>query len=74
VNSRKDVEYRLKLTTGFLEEAKQDFALKRWRACVSNAQLAVENAGKAILMIFGVSPKTHEPARHLAALVTPHVA
>jgi len=36
---------------------------------VSNGQLSVENSGKAILMIFGVSPKTHDPARHLAALV-----
>jgi HEPN domain-containing protein len=70
VNSRRDVEYRLKLASGFLEEAQQDLGLKRWRSCVSNAQLSVENAGKAILMIFGVSPKTHDPARHLAALVT----
>lgn len=69
MNSRRDVEYRLKLASGFLEEAEQDFELERWRSCVSNGQLSVENSGKAILMIFGVSPKTHDPARHLAALV-----
>lgn len=69
MNSRKDVEYRLGLAGGFLEEAIQDFELKRWRSCVSNAQLSVENSGKAILMVFGVPPKTHDPARHLATLI-----
>ena len=69
MKSREDVEYRLNLAKGFLGEAEEDFKLKRWRSCVDNAQMAVENSGKAILMLFGVSPKTHEPARHLAQLV-----
>jgi len=43
--------------------------LKRWRSCVDSAQLSVENSGKAILMLFGISPKTHEPARLLRKLV-----
>jgi len=70
MNSHEDVEYRLKLSEGFLKEAEQDFSLKRWRSCVGNAQLSVENAGKAVLMLFGVSPKTHEPAKHLSLIVT----
>jgi HEPN domain-containing protein len=69
VNSREDVEYRLNLAKGFLQEAEDDFELKRWRACVDSSQLVVENSGKAILMLFGVSPKTHEPAKHLVQLV-----
>lgn len=69
MNSNKDVEYRLNLARGFLGEAEQDFELQRWRSCVDNAQLAVENAGKAILMLFGVSPKTHEPAKQLSHLI-----
>jgi HEPN domain-containing protein len=69
VNSNKDVEYRLNLAKGFLGEAEQDFELQRWRSCVDNAQLAVENAGKAILMLFGVSPKTHEPGKQLSDLI-----
>jgi HEPN domain-containing protein len=69
VNSAKDVEYRLGLAKGFLKEAEQDFQLSRWRACVDNAQLSVENGGKAVLMLFGVSPKTHDPAKHLAHLI-----
>jgi HEPN domain-containing protein len=69
VNSREDVEYRLDLSKGFLREAEQDFQLGRWRSCVANAQLSVENAGKAVLMLFGVSTKTHEPANHMAQLI-----
>lgn len=69
MNSREDVEYRLNLAKGFLKEADQDFQLERWRSCVNNAQLSVENSGKAILMLFGVSPKTHEPGKHLAKLI-----
>jgi len=69
VNSNKDVEYRLNLAKGFLGEAEQDFELQRWRSCVDNAQLSVENAGKAILMLFGIPPKTHEPAKQLAHLI-----
>lgn len=62
MNSRKNVDYRLELSEGFLGEAEQDFHLKRWRSCVDNARLCVENAGKAILTLFGAPPKTHEPA------------
>ena len=69
MNSRDDVAYRLKLADGFLDEAEEDFNLKRWRSCVDSSQLVVENAGKAILMLFGISPKTHEPAKLLAQLI-----
>lgn len=69
MNSLKDVQYRLDLAKGFLKEAEEDFQLKRWRSCVSNSQLSVENAGKAVLMLFGISPKTHQPEKHLAKLI-----
>jgi len=69
VNSQDDVEYRIKLADGFFKEAKEDINIKRWRSCVANSQLVVENAGKAILMLFGISPKTHEPAKHLDKLI-----
>ena len=69
MNSNDDVKYRLNFAKGFFGEAEDDRKLRRWRSCVDNAQLTVENSGKAILMLFGVSPKTHEPAKHLAQLV-----
>lgn len=69
MNSSGDVAYRLNLANGFLQEAEEDLQLKRWRSCVDNSQLSVENSGKAILMLFGVASKTHEPAKHLAHLI-----
>jgi HEPN domain-containing protein len=36
---------------------------------VDNAQLPVENAREAILMLFGIPSKTHEPAKQLAHLI-----
>ena len=69
LNTSSEITYRLDLTKGFLAEAEQDVQLKRWRSCVDNSQLAVENAGKAVLALFGVVPKTHEPARQVAALL-----
>jgi len=65
-----DVAYRLELARGFLNEAEQNFAAKHWRACVSGSILVVENAGLAVLMLFGVSPQTHKPGKHLSQLVT----
>lgn len=63
------IAYRLALAAGFLAEAEQDLNLQRWRSCVDNAQLVVENAGKAVLTLFGVTPKTHDPAQQLAAIL-----
>lgn len=69
MSASRDVDYRIALAVGFLKEAEQDFALERWRSCVDNAQLAVENAGKAALALFGIAPKTHDPARQIAAIL-----
>ena len=65
----KSISYRLALASGFLQEAVQDFTLERWRSCVDNAQLAVENAGKVALALFGIVPKTHDPARQIAVIL-----
>ncbi|NTU96636.1 MAG: HEPN domain-containing protein [Chlorobiaceae bacterium] len=65
-----DVAYRLELARGFLNEAEQNFAARHWRSCVSVSILVVENTGLAVLMLFGVSPLTHKPGRHLSQLVT----
>jgi HEPN domain-containing protein len=69
LNAPDEVAYRLALAQGFLTESEQDFDLARWRSCVDNAQLTVENAGKTILATFGVTPKTHDPAKQVAALL-----
>lgn len=65
----KEVAFRLALAEGFMREANEDMALKRWRSCVDNAQLPIENGGKAVLAMFGVAAKTHDPAHQLAAIL-----
>ena len=69
MNARDEVSYRLALSEGFLAEAEEDRELQRWRSCVDNSQLSVENPGKAVLTLFGATPKTHDPAREVAALL-----
>ena len=69
MKASRDVEYRIALAEGFLREAEQDFELERWRSCVDNAQIAVENAGKTALALFGIAPKTHDPARQIAVIL-----
>ena len=54
--------YRLKVAQGFLAESRQDMDLGRWRSVVDNAQLAVENAAKAVLALVAPVGKTHNPA------------
>lgn len=60
-----EARYRLRLAQGFLEEARQDVALGRWRATVDNSQLCVENAAKAVLALLGPVGRTHNPAAQL---------
>jgi len=69
VNALDDVSYRFALAKGFLSEAEQDITLRRWRSCVDNSQLTVENAGKAILSLFGIAPKTHDPVQQITMIL-----
>ena len=69
MSTSRDVDYRIALAAGFLAESEQDFTLERWRSCVDNAQMVVENAGKAALALFGIAPKTHDPARQIASIL-----
>lgn len=57
-----EVRYRLRLAEGFFAEACQDVDLHRWRSCMDNSQLAVENAAKAVLALLGPVGRTHNPA------------
>jgi HEPN domain-containing protein len=65
MNSADHVRYRLRLADGFLAEARQDVELSRWRSAIDNAQLAIENAAKAVLAILGPVGRTHYPAAAL---------
>ncbi|PMP82327.1 MAG: hypothetical protein C0183_10515, partial [Roseiflexus castenholzii] len=52
----------LNLARGFLAESRQDVQIQRWRSAVDNAQLAVENAAKAVLALLAPLGRTHNPA------------
>lgn len=58
-------EFRIRLAKGFLNEAQQDVSLERWRSCVDNCQLCVENAAKAILALIGPVGRSHAPGQLL---------
>jgi len=61
----RDAAFRLRVAAGFLAEMRQDAELSRWRSAVDNAQLAVENAAKAVLALLGPVGRTHNPAVQL---------
>ena len=63
--SNSESRYRLRLARGFLEEARQDVSLGRWRSALDNSQLVVEHAAKAVLALLGPVGRTHNPAVHL---------
>lgn len=69
MKSRDESRYRLNLAEGFLTGAEQDFELSRWRSCVDNSQLAVENSGKMVVACFRPVEKSHNPAKQVADLL-----
>ncbi len=69
MKSKDESRYRLNLAEGFLTEAEQDFGLSRWRSCVDNSQLAVENSGKMVVASFRPVEKSHNPAKQVMDLL-----
>jgi HEPN domain-containing protein len=69
IDDHRQATYRLELARGFLEEARQDVDLGRWRSAVDGSQIAVENAGKAALALFGRIGRTHNPATQIRHLI-----
>ncbi len=70
--SEEDARYRLRLGEGFLSEAQQDVTLARWRSCVDNSQLSVENVAKSVLALLGPVGRTHSVADLLRRAVHEH--
>jgi len=69
MNPSEDSLYRLRVAVEFLDTAERNFAQGDWARCVQQAQIAVENAAKAILAYVEPVPRTHEPHRQLEALL-----
>jgi HEPN domain-containing protein len=60
MDSKEEAQYRLRLAEGYLREADVLVGASQWRACVSSAQLAVENSAKAVLALVGPLTKSHD--------------
>jgi len=72
MNSGDDAKYRLRIAVGFCGEAERNFNRSEWRACVDDAQLAVENAAKALISCFHPAARTHEPDNELQDILDTH--
>jgi HEPN domain-containing protein len=70
MNSHEEAQFRLDLAEGYLREAEEEFKLERWWATVANAQLTVENAGKAVVALFEPVEKLHDPSKQLAEILS----
>lgn len=69
MNSGDDSDYRLRLAREARDAAQGAFDRRDFPVCVQQAQLAVENAAKAVLATQGPVPQTHEPADDLNDLL-----
>ena len=69
MDSERDVDFRLRLAQGFLDEARDDVERSRWRSGVDNSQLSVENAIKAVIARHAPVPRTHNLAPLLDELL-----
>lgn len=69
VNPVSEAKYRRRLASDHLTRAERLFSLKDWAGTVSGAQLAVENFAKAVIALFEVPTRGHDPSNQLKALV-----
>ncbi len=60
MNAKRDADFRLELAAGVLREAEEDLRISRWRSCVDNAQMSVENSAKAVIAMRGPVPRVHQ--------------
>ena len=52
-----------------MDSAEEDLRSSRWRSCVDDAQLAVENAAKSVVARFGPVPRSHD----MSAVLSEHL-
>ena len=64
-----EVAYRLALAREHLDRARKRFSVEDWAGVVEAAQLAAENAAKAVIAHFHVPSWSHDPSGELEELV-----
>lgn len=65
-----DALFSLQSAKSFLEEARQDLTLQRWRSTVANSQLAVEDAAKSVVCAVGLIGRVHEVDETLKDMIS----
>lgn len=56
-------KYRIEKAERFLEDAKLLLKEDRWESSINRSYYAALHAAKAVLILFGIDPKTHEGAK-----------
>ena len=69
LNPLKEVEYGGRAAEKYLEEAEHFLSAGSWRAAVASAQLAAENAAKAVIAVYHLPSWTHDPSDELMSLL-----
>ncbi len=64
-----EVNYRYRLAINYLREADEAFNRGDWRGTVANAQLAAENAAKAIIAVYRIPSWSHDPSGELETII-----
>jgi uncharacterized protein (UPF0332 family) len=57
--------YRIQKAHRFLEDAELLLKEKRWESSINRSYYAVLSAAKAMLILFGIDPKTHEGVKKM---------
>jgi len=65
-NPLREVEYRARLSTGYLERAERLSGAGYYKESAESSQLSVENAAKAIIALRRVPSWSHDPSHELA--------
>jgi len=53
-------QYRLERAERLLEDARLLFEQGRWESAINRSYYSVLNAARAVLILFGIDPKTHD--------------
>ncbi|MCD6357083.1 MAG: HEPN domain-containing protein [Thermoproteales archaeon] len=64
-----EVNYGRRAAEKYLEEAEDFLYAGNWRAAVASAQLAAENAAKAIIAVYHLPSWAHDPSNELLSLL-----
>jgi len=70
MRSEEEARYRLSLARGRLRRALEAHERGDYLGCVSEGQLSVENAAKAVIAVFSVPSWSHDPSAELREVLT----